>query len=334
MSSVLASAHLKQKEFRFNTYELKLSLLLCLTFLCSWSLTGKSTTSKIEPFEKQVRPPKCQIYLGQNPPNQGAAVFAPDFISTPDDFVGNACFAPDGKEFLFSVTNGRWDSFEIRSTRYTDGQWTMPKKIILLEGAECLEPFITPDGSRLFFNSGNALGTDIHFCSKNGAGWGEAQKLPDPVNTPAMEWFPSLSKKNTLLITRNGKIQIGHFIEGKPIDMHDIGAPINTPNLMSGDPLISPDEDFIIFMSTNRPEGKGQGDLYISFRTEEGKWTDPKNLGTGINTQAFECSPALTPDGKFLLFTRREQWYTDKPSKIYWINSGFIQAMKAEKHTQ
>jgi Tol biopolymer transport system component len=46
----------------------------------------------------------------------------------------------------------------------------------------------------------------------------------------------------------------------------------------------------------------------------------PKNMGKNVNTEGWEMAPSLSPDGKYLFFTRRQSWNTDEPSKIYWVN--------------
>ncbi len=94
-----------------------------------------------------------------------------------------------------------------------------------------------------------------------------------------------------------------------------------------GDPFISPNEDYLIFQS-HRSGGFGQADLYISYKKEDGSWTNPRNLGPKINTSEFENAPSVTQDGKYLMFTRREQWLTEKPSKICWVSSDFIVRLK------
>jgi len=47
----------------------------------------------------------------------------------------------------------------------------------------------------------------------------------------------------------------------------------------------------------------GEEDLYVSLKDSFGKWTEPKNLGTTINTKGFEISPFLSPDKKRLFFS-------------------------------
>lgn len=48
---------------------------------------------------------------------------------------------------------------------------------------------------------------------------------------------------------------------------------------------------------------RGVEDLYVTFRDDTGKWGEPKNLGSAINTQFQELSPSLSADGKTLYFS-------------------------------
>jgi hypothetical protein len=84
-------------------------------------------------------------------------------------------------------------------------------------------------------------------------------------------------------------------------------------------PFISPDEDFLLF--------NGKGDIYIAFRTKEGNWSEPINIGNKINTTEYdETCPSLSPDGKFIFFSR----YNDKNGKsdIYWARSSIIDSIR------
>ena len=53
-----------------------------------------------------------------------------------------------------------------------------------------------------------------------------------------------------------------------------------------------------------RAEGAGAVDLYISWRTDAGGWTAPRNLGPAVNTSGTEFCPFVSRDGRFLFFTR------------------------------
>lgn len=68
-----------------------------------------------------------------------------------------------------------------------------------------------------------------------------------------------------------------------------------------GELHISADGQQLVFHSA-RPGGYGSLDLWISTRTALG-WSDPVNLGAGVNTSMDESRPYLSPDGKELWFT-------------------------------
>ena len=73
-------------------------------------------------------------------------------------------------------------------------------------------------------------------------------------------------------------------------------------------PVIARDESYLIF-SSNRPGSKDSyGDLYISFRDENGSWTEPMNLGDRVNTNQnlfLINGPIPAIKGALLQFDRR-----------------------------
>ena len=54
---------------------------------------------------------------------------------------------------------------------------------------------------------------------------------------------------------------------------------------------------------SDRPGGAGEGDLYVSYRTA-GAWGAPVSLGSAVNTPAYEYTPWVSADGKWLYFSR------------------------------
>ena len=48
---------------------------------------------------------------------------------------------------------------------------------------------------------------------------------------------------------------------------------------------------------------RGVEDIYVSLRTPDGRWSEPRNLGDVINTQFQELTPSLSVDGKTLYFS-------------------------------
>ena len=58
-----------------------------------------------------------------------------------------------------------------------------------------------------------------------------------------------------------------------------------------------------LYFASNRPDGLGGEDLWVSRRrSRDDAWSTPVNLGSVINTDANERSPALSRDGHLLFF--------------------------------
>lgn len=65
---------------------------------------------------------------------------------------------------------------------------------------------------------------------------------------------------------------------------------------------ISCDGDRIYFAS-NRPEGYGGTDIWTSYLTEDGIWSEPENLGPEINSAGDEEAPFISNDSRTLFFS-------------------------------
>lgn len=59
----------------------------------------------------------------------------------------------------------------------------------------------------------------------------------------------------------------------------------------------------IMYFTSTRADGLGGSDIYVSFQDADGKWGEPINLGSNINTPYNEETPFLLPDGKTMYFS-------------------------------
>lgn len=84
-------------------------------------------------------------------------------------------------------------------------------------------------------------------------------------------------------------------------DPQNLGPNINTDFYESG-PSLSPDKRALYFCS-NRPEGSGGRDLYVSYRQPNGKWAAAINLGPAINSSGDEQAPYIHADNQTLYYT-------------------------------
>jgi len=256
-------------------------------------------------------PPDRPPYVSDRPLPE-PIIFGEGVLST-GDYNLNSAFTPDGKTVYF--TKGEQDAKlgVIVVSQFRDGKWQTPEVASFSGQYIDYDPFITVDGSRLFFCSDRPSATkdkrdfDIWYVERTARGWTEPKSAGAPINTPANEYYPSVAKDGTLYFSSNKPGGMGgfdiyrsRFVEGHYDEPENLGPMINTD---SGeiDNYIAPDQSWLIFVST-RPGGLGGSDLYISYN-QDGSWTAPKNLGSPINSAGREFCPMGSPDGKYFFFT-------------------------------
>jgi hypothetical protein len=70
-----------------------------------------------------------------------------------------------------------------------------------------------------------------------------------------------------------------------------------------GSACLSKDGKFLFFARCNSPESQGNCDLFVAENRGEKGWGNVKNLGTNINTIAWESHPSLSHSGDTLFFS-------------------------------
>lgn len=266
-------------------------------------------------------------YFGQEPPGNTRKVFSPDFISLPGIWVQNCCFSADGQEFIYSVTDSVWSRNDVMYTRYNNGKWSAPKKIISFMG----QPYFSYDGKYIFGISrklGGSTTGDVWVSERGSTGWKDPVRLNFPVNTEtADEWEVCISKNNTLYFssTRPGGLGFEDIYRAFPGEngiydsIEHLGNIINTDS-RDECPYIAPDESFMVFNSWKNNPKFGGNNIYVSHRQKNGSWSSPKDLGNRVNTNARDIYPYITPDGKYLIYTIRSYGDFGPPgSRLYWI---------------
>lgn len=273
-------------------------------------------------------------YFGEDPPGIKPKIFAEGIISTEEGYEFGSVFSKDLKDFYFGVRlNDNWDA-EIRYTNYADGKWTGIKKLIP-DNYSCNDPTLSPDENRLYFISdrpiegkGQPKDIDIWYLDKTEDGWSSPVNAGDNINSVKNEFYISFTKKGRIYFASNIHTpeddewnydfyfsDLKDNIYGKPVRMSDS---INS-KYFECDAFVSPDEEYIIFCSS-RPGGFGQGDLYISFKTGDNRWSKSLNMGRDINTTGHEFCPTVTGDGKYFFYT--------SDGDIYWVSTQIISDIK------
>lgn len=253
-----------------------------------------------------------------------AELFAPGSISTSLDEL-NAAFTPDGKELYYSLNTIDNGMGVILISRLEKGKWAAPAVAPFSGQYSDYDPFIAPDGKKLFFISNRPKGAgppnsgdfDIYVVERVAGSWGEPRNLGAPINTERPEYYPSVAADGTLYFSTIGDGAGGRFdlfrsrpVDGKYTQPESLGPEVNDRS-SEIDSYIAPDQSYIIFASYGRPDELGNGDLYIS-HNENGRWSPAKNLGPLVNSSAREYCPMGSPDGKYFYWTSK-RGFADRP---------------------
>ena len=97
------------------------------------------------------------------------------------------------------------------------------------------------------------------------------------------------------------------------------------------DPFVAADESYLV-VCQEKEEGFGEFDIYVYFQREDKSWTEPINLGEGVNSTGFEARPYVTPDGKyFFLTSNRRDEEGGEVGRIYCVDAKVIDKLKPEQ---
>jgi outer membrane protein OmpA-like peptidoglycan-associated protein/tetratricopeptide (TPR) repeat protein len=181
-----------------------------------------------------------------------------------------------------------------------------------------LMPTLTADEHYMYFTRLERIGRahdENIFVSENRNGtWQAAEPLGETINTLQYnEGAHSISPSGKyLFFTSCGRPDAA----GGSCDIYfskrtgsewdrgkNLGSVINTATKET-QPYLSGDGRTLFFVSA-RKGGFGAGDIYETTLGDDGKWSEPKNLGPEVNTEQEEERPFIHPDGFTLYFTSR-----------------------------
>lgn len=304
-------------------------------------------------------------YLGQELPGMNPKLFAPGIVSTGLS-ERDMAITPEGDEIYFSGVIGANHNFSaILVVKRVEGRWSKPEVAPFSGHYMDLEPAISPDGQRFFFLSNRPLpgsseplgGEDIWVMERTAGGWSEPSNLGPPVNSEAAEFFPSVTRDGTLYFTRRGEgrsetIFRSRFIGGAYSEPEELGPEVNSGQTQFN-AFIAPDESYLVVCVWGRDDSLGGVDYYVVFRSADDVWSEPLNLGDGINmAEGSEWSPYVSPDGEYFFFmssrsTIEEGHSPDRldyedmqrlhslpmngNSDIWWVDSGVISRLRPEE---
>lgn len=235
--------------------------------------------------------------------------------------VRDITISNDGKEIYFSVQSYMAELSAIVVIKKENIGWSKPQIVTFSGQFHDLEPFLSPNGLKLYFTSNRPLNSnetkvkdfDIWYVERNSLDdkWSKPKNIGAPINTDKNEFYPAITNNNNIYFTSDwdsskGKddIFLSEYNNGKYNQPISLGSDINTEGY-EFNAYVSPDESIMIYTAYNRKDGFGSGDLYISKKVENGDWTESKNLGSLINSNKMDYCPFLEPTTNTLYFTSK-----------------------------
>ena len=266
-------------------------------------------------------------YLGQKPPDNEPVLFAPGIVSHSRNH-SSVAISLDGKELYWSGVDRK-----IWFTELEDGKWTQPQMVSFCkeDSYEYDNPFISPDGNKLFVTSfrPGAVSEEketIWFAERTSTGWSDLRPVSPVVNETPLHWSISLSDSGTLYFQFQdasgkspggiGDIYYSKLVDGEYQKPESIGSVINTPATETC-PHVAPDESYIVFTRFDQTNVKNTG-IFISYRVKSGQWL-PAIMAEGGTKEKGGLSPRISPDGKYLFYVNGGMW---------WMPADFVEELR------
>ncbi len=204
-------------------------------------------------------------------------------------------------------------------------------------------PSLTIDNKKLVFTRRVPnTGEDFYYSLKDAKGeWGPAKPMEGSINTVENEGAENISQDGQWLVFTGCNrpdgfgscdIYISYLTPQGWSEAINLGGNVNSDQWES-QPCLSPDKKDLYFAS-RRPGGYGGSDIYVCHLQENGKWSDPENLGPSVNTPGDEQCPFIHADNQTLYFSSNywpgygddDLFYVRKGPNGYWsmpVNLGY-----------
>ena len=254
--------------------------------------------------------PTDSMYLGQALPGNTPKVF-----NLPTAKGLRACerisISSNGKEIYFGELDGYPPgNFRVKCMKYLENKWQGPFTVF----EEYIAPRLSSDDSILYLQNSNMV---TFYSTRTDTGWSTPKRLL-PQNLHSHYFQKS-----------NFSTYASSYYDGSPTDgnickllivnsdtvLQSLGSPLNNQD-QENDFYIAPDESYILF---SRNPANQAGDIYLSYKKPNGKWTNPKKLDKpySLSGANWEYGEYVSHDGKYLFFTRggnlMNSYYT------YWV---------------
>lgn len=263
-------------------------------------------------------------YLGFTPPGTTPEIFAPGIVSVEGRYEYGISFSPELDEIYFTA-DIKNQGTSIYFSKLENGRWSKPGRTNFTAdrmSAE-MEPHVTNNGERIFFTAFDSIGYKIWFVNRMDGSWSMAEELNSPLNNNNV-LYPTAAINGDLYYTNLShlKMYYSRYQDGAYSESLELGIDYGLHG------FIDPQNSFILLDAPKNNDSSKDRDIYICFRKEDSSWTEPINLGNQVNTIFNESCPSISPDGKYLFFSRYDE--AGGLPNIYWVSSEVIKNLGPE----
>ncbi|WP_272151113.1 hypothetical protein [Tenacibaculum aiptasiae] len=274
---------------------------------------------------KNTNSPTPEVsYFGQKPPGMTPEIFAPEIVSVTGRYEYALSFSPTMDELYFSG-NKKDENQTVYFSKLKDKKWSQPKKANFTKGQKKneFEAFVSPDNKRIYFSTYDSIFHDenIWYVDRLKDSWSEAKKLDSPMNDDIV-FYANAANNGDIFYTSISKLKMYYAPNknGAFPEVHEIKIE------HGGHGYISPNQDFLLVDAKKDNDKTKDRDIHVYFKKKNGEWTKPINLGSTVNSDFTETCPSLSPDGKYLFFSRYNE--ENRVSNIYWVSADVIDKVK------
>ncbi len=181
-------------------------------------------------------------------------------------------------------------------------------------------PVVSPDGKSLYFtrwkhpdNLGATKNQDI-WVSQLGEDkkWMRASLFPAPINNEENNAVCGISPNGKTMLLNNVYGKDGQMEKGVSLSFKlrtgdwSFPKPIRIQNFKNkseySEYTLAPNGK-VLMMTTETKDSYGGKDIYVSFLKSDDTWTEPKNIGSNVNSGESESTPFIAPDGVTMYFS-------------------------------
>ncbi|MEL6561365.1 MAG: hypothetical protein AAFQ94_24465 [Bacteroidota bacterium] len=236
--------------------------------------------------------------------------------------IHKGIFSPDLRAYYYTLSDEDFSNFDIYVIRFEDEKWSEPEQAFFNTPFNEHGMSFSPDGKSIFFSSTKPVNQEgvsdtwhIWRSDMVNGKWSEPVFVDIPNLRDQLVSHPTVADDGTLYFHVSNpdfsemdlfyaEYENGQYGEAKKMTFDEIAR--------SGrcTPFIAPDEEYIIYAEIGE-----YLDLKISYKDENGEWSNTKSLNTVINTFG-QGNPFVTPDQRFLFYTtasENEGW------QVKWI---------------